>query len=97
MTHARPVINISRKAPGQKPSKFARVTFPESAGPLDVVAMLTRFPAREGYLCDLRQSGPHGFSLPLDRAAYFGDFPGLGDYVESLLGLPRVVPFRRAA
>lgn len=93
----RPVINIARKVYGSKPAKFARVTFPDTATPLDVVQLLTRFPVTDGYLCDLRQCGPQGFSLPLDRAEYFGDFPGLADYVESLLGLPKVVPLGVAA
>lgn len=67
----RPVLNITHRAPGAKPTKFARVTFPESVRPLDVAATMRRIREEDGYQCDLRQHGPHGFSLPLDRAAYF--------------------------
>lgn len=85
MTTIRPVINIRRKAPGAKPVKFARVTFPEIASPLDVVATMHRFPLESGFLCDLRQVGPQGFSEPLDLAVYFKGHPGLAQYVGGMV------------
>lgn len=97
MNTVRPVLNISRKVPGAKPAKVARVTFPDRVCPLEVVATIRRWPVAEGFLVDLRQHGPQGFSLPLDRAEYFAPFPGLEGYVETLLALPRVVPLEVAA
>ena len=68
VTNIRPVVNITHKAPGQRPAKFARITFPEGSCAARIMATLARFPETEGYHCDLRQIGPLGFSLPLDLA-----------------------------
>lgn len=66
ITPIRPVVNITHKAPGAKPVKFARMVFPEDAPIARIKAALDRFPESLGFRCDVRQVGPQGFSLPLD-------------------------------
>ena len=67
-TNIRPVVNITHKAPGKPPAKFARITFPEGYTGADIATTLRKFPEAQGFRCDLRQVGPQGFSLPLDLA-----------------------------
>lgn len=64
----RPVINITHKAPGSAPVKFARVVFPEGFTVAQIRATLERFPEALGFRCAVRQIGPLGFSVPLDLA-----------------------------
>lgn len=64
-TPIRPVVNITHKAPGSKPIKFARMVFPEDTPLARIRAALERFPESLGYRCDVRHVGPQGFSLPL--------------------------------
>ena len=72
---ARPVVNISQLVPDargkQRRVKFARVVFPATVRAADVADVVSTWEAK-GFLCALRQVGPLGFSLPLDRAEYLG-------------------------
>lgn len=67
-TPIRPVINITHKAPGSAPVKFARVVFPEGFSMDQIRTTLDRFPEALGFRCSLRQVGPLGFSVPLELA-----------------------------
>lgn len=62
----RPVINITHKAPGCAPVKFARVVFPEGFSVAQIRTTLERFPESLGFRCSVRQVGPLGFSVPLE-------------------------------
>jgi len=47
---------------------LARVVFPEGWKDADIRTTMARWPASEGFRCDLRQAGPLGFSLPWSGA-----------------------------